>query len=256
MNYTKDYLSFGAGIGLSLLSDWFADLQIIVLQKLFYILSIAILFIALVRMLKKKKRENSDFIDSIASTQKAVQIAEMADDPETKGKKVLSIIQLIKQGGINMKVKLSGLGKLQWVSFIATVLLLVLGFVSSAFNIPELAVFADKLDIIFIAAGISAVPGIFSKGKQIGAVVEKVLPTKEKKAIQAKIRELVKKKEALAIKYKPFIDAFNDISTLGGKLTADEQLKHDTYVTQVAAVEKLIATEEAKLGVSNDAQIV
>lgn len=256
MNYTRDYLSFVVGIALSFVSDWFAELQIVVLQKIFYLLSITILFLALYRMVRKKKKDHDDFVDAIASTQKAVQIAELAYDPEIKSQKVLSIIQLIKTGGIKMKAKLFGLSKTQLLSFAATIILLVLGFLSATFEVPQLAIIADKIEFVFIAAGVTAVPGIFSKGKQLGDSVGKILPTKEKKEIQKKIKDLMKKLQALAQKYKPVIDSATEIAEFGGQLTPEEQILYNTYVTQKNTIESRITKEREKLGVQNNVEVL
>jgi len=253
MRLIKGYLSLASGFGLQIFAiwlDWLERVELEMLQKIFYLLSIVLICIGIVQVLfKHSLKKKGKFMEVIVDTQQAKKIVELADDPAQKGALIVTTFHYLKEGGIKMKKFITDRGWVQIVSFAATVILLALG-ITSAF-VPELAIIGQNIEGYLVLLGIAVVPGIFSNGKKIGNTVKEVLPTKERKLIENHIKEFDKRLTTLHKKYAPIIEIVEDIRELGGSLTTDQQTQYNTYLAQEKALKGRIEAEKLKLEVTH-----
>lgn len=237
-----------------LIITWLIDkldrVELVTLQKVFYISSIILIWIGIIQALTKHhkvKKEKKTLLETFVEAEKTNSLVQLAKNPERKGELVIKAFNILKIGGKNMKNIFKSLGRLQLASLILTLVLLALG-VASAF-VPELAPVAENLEAFFFTIGIVAIPGVLSQGKKIGDTAKQILPKKEVKQITKTIKTYQKRAEALAKKYAPVIEVFKDIQELGGTPTPEQQTLYNTYDTQRKALEAKINAEKNKLEV-------
>lgn len=253
MNLIKGYLALASGFGLQIFAiwlEWLERVELGMLQKIFYLLSIVLICIGIVQVLfKNSLKKKGKFMEVIVDTQQAKKIVELADDPESKGSLVVKTFHNLKKGGQKMKKFITDRGPLKTISLVATVILLALG-ITSAF-VPELAIIGQNIEVYLVTVGLSAIPGIFANGKAIGNTVKEVLPTKERKLIESHIKEFNKRLTTLRKKYAAIIEIVEDIRELGGSLTTDQQTQYNTYLAQEKALKGRIEAEKLKLEVTH-----
>lgn len=251
MNLLKGYISLASGFGLQICAiwlDWLERMELEMLQKVFYLLSIVLICIGIIQVLfKHSLKKKGKFINAIADTQQAKKIVELADDPVKKGALIVTTFHYLRKGGNKMKKFITDRGWIQIASFSVTIVLLALG-IASAF-VPELAIIGQNIEVLLAALGLAVVPGILANGKKIGHAVKDSLPTKERKLIESHIKEFNSKLTALRKKYAPIIELVEDIRELGGSLTPDQQTQYNTYATQEKSLKAKIDAEKLKLEV-------
>lgn len=251
MKLVKDYISLFSGFALQVLAmwlEWLDNVELLRLQKIFYLSSIMLIWIGIIQVLfraRAKNRRRKRIIDKMTDTQQAKKIVELVKNPSKKGQVVVDTFHLIQKGGRKMKAKLLALTWVQVLSLLAATVLFILG-VASQF-VPELAPVAENFTQIALTLGIVVVPGVFSKGKAVGEALKNVLPKKEQKAIANNIKALRKKGDALAKQYEAIIKLAMDVNELGGSLTQDQQTQYNTYLAQEKALQGKIEAEKKKL---------
>lgn len=253
MKLLRNYISFFSGFALQILAmwlEWLDNVELLRLQKIFYLSSIILIWIGIIQVLfraraKSRRRKKWLSIDNLADTQQAKKIVELAKNPSKKGEMIVETFHLIQKGGNIVKSKLLSLTWVQILSLAAAFVLFALG-VGTAF-VPELAPVAEYTNQIALAVGIAVIPGIFSKGKDVGAIIKSVLPKKEQKEIAKRIKEWQKKGEELAKQYAPIIKLAADIKELGGALTSEQATQYNTYLAQEKALKAKIDAEKKKL---------
>lgn len=252
MRLLKNYLSLFSGFALQLLAiwlEWLDNVELLRLQKIFYLSSILLIWIGIIQVLfraRAKNRRRKRLIDNLTETQQAKKIVELAKNPSKKGEVVVETFHLIQKGGKIVKAKFASLGIVQIVSLIATLLLLGLG-VASAFY-PELSVVADNIYLLIVVAGVSATPGIFAHGKDLGDQFKDALLRMNKiKELNSKIKAAKKELDKLDAEYaflKPFLVRLNNFKI---PLTGEQQIKYDTYSAQRIVLTDLIKSYEAEI---------
>lgn len=247
MGKLKDYISFATSLIIHTVAEYFEKIELIALQKLFYILSILILLIGIVQLLSKRKapKKGNKFVDALVNTQKANKVIELADDPEQTTKKVVVTFNTIKKGGSKVMKFFKTLSVVQLVSFILTLILLLVG-VLSAF-VPELSFIGAHFETFLITVGLASSPGILSKGKELGEVLKGDNKKKVLKALKTEIKSIATKLAELEVRYADVIRLAADVAELGGRLTPDQEIAHQTYLTQKKALEDREQEEKRKL---------
>lgn len=247
MGKLREYLSFIASFSLHFIAERFEKLELVVLQKLFYIISILVLLIGLIQLLTKRKedKKSNKLLGAILSTQQATKIVELADDPEQPSAKVIMTFKTIKKGGKKVMKFFKTLSVVQLTSFILTLVLLIVG-VLSAF-IPELSFIGEHFEAFLITVGFASSPGILSKGRELGEVLRGDDKKREIKALKAEIKGDELKLEELELRYAEVIRLAADVTELGGRLTPDQETAHHTYLTQKQALAQRVQDGKVKL---------
>lgn len=223
-------------------------LELIDLQKIFYILSNFLLVIGIWQVLARKRKSKK--VEQLLRIERTNNLVQFVSNPEHKGEIVLKTFNILKIGGKKMKEFIKSLGRLQWASLVLTIVILILGVLSSF--VPELEPIAENILYFFGAIGIVAIPGVLSHGKKIGDVAKNVLPKKDVRLITKTIKTYQRKAEQLAKQYEPIIKLALDVKELGGRLTSDQQTQYDTYLAQEKALQAKIETEKLKLEVADE----
>jgi hypothetical protein len=212
------------------------------LQKTFYMLSIVLLLVAMGKVIKGG-RMNLEKMTSAAST------AEQVLYPESKATYVVRLIRSFKKGGINMFGWAKRLSVTQIVSFVITVVLILLGVLSVLK--PELSPFSEYIVEILVFAGFSAAPGILSFGKELGEKAKRVKEAKDKKhALLKELKSIDNDIKTITALNTDVIEAVNRINKLhAGALTAEQQIRYDSYEAQQKALKA--RTDEIELEVNS-----
>lgn len=248
MEKLKEFISLGTSMLIYMLSDLFERIELLFLQKLFYIVSILVLLLGVIRLLGSKNNKDSKsskVIDTLLQTQKANKILELADDPEQRTTKVLVTFTTIKKGGKKVMKFFKTLSVVQLVSFAITLVLLLIG-VLSAF-IPELAFVGEHFETFLLTVGIASSPGILSRGRELGEVIKGDKLKKVIKALRQEIRGYENRLADLETRYTDVIRLAADVEELGGRLTPDQETTHYTYLAQKRAIELKLQDLRAEL---------
>lgn len=236
-------LAVGVGDALQHILGWFVDLEIISLQKIFYLLSINLLLLGTVRFFVKAKRDST--LKSVAKINKTVKTVDLSLAPIENGEQLGKTILSIKKGGIKMKEYFSKMSKTQVISIVIMFISLVLGIVMTL--VPALAQYEQYVYAVGTIFGGASFTGAFATGKNVA----KATKNKELSEHKALIKSYNIRLSTLEIKYADIIQAYNDVQELGGELTFEQQTLYNTYATQKASLEKKIADEEAKFKAEN-----
>lgn len=230
---------------MTVLSQVIDGLELLALQKTFYISSIILIWIGIYQAITHRRKKNK-VIEKILHLEKSNNVIDLARDPLKKGESVLKIIDIVKIGGKTMNDYLKGFSKLQWFSLVATFSLICLG-IASAF-LPELAIIADNLGAFLFLIGVVSAPGIASRGKELGEQVKKVVYSKNKiKEINHLVKLAKKELELIEKDYGYLKPILTRQKEYGGTLTADQELAKSNYETQKASVEKRISDLNATI---------
>lgn len=199
------------------------------LQKTFYMLSIVLLLVAMAKVMRGSKM-NVEKMTSAAAT------ADQVLYPEAKAKLAVRILRSFKKGGSNMFGWAKRLSVVQILSFVLTVVLIILGVLSVV--VPELSPFSEYIVEILVFAGFSAAPGILSFGKELGEKAKRVKEAKDKKyALLKELKSIEHDVKTITDLNLDVIEAVNRIKKLkAGALTAEQQIRYDSYEAQLNAL--------------------
>ena len=225
---------------MTVLSMFIHKLDVVNLQKAFYISSIILIWVGIIQALLKN-RKNKRAIHRLLLLEKTNNLVHLAHNPEHKGEILIDTFNILKIGGIKMKGYIKSLSWVQLTSLIITLLLLGLG-VASVF-LPELAFIAENFEAFLIAVGVVAGPGILSRGKELGEAVKKTIQSKGKiKEINKLIKLAKKELDLLNVDYSYLLPYIKRIEEYGGDLTAEQNIANHTYKKQRTAIEGRIKT--------------
>lgn len=237
-------------ITLAVILEMLDSVELIYLQKMFYISSIILIWIGIYQAVTKhRKFKNSKLIDMLLPMEKTNNLVQLANHPEKKGEILIHMYQKIQIGGKKMKSYFKSLSTKQLLSLAFTLLLLGLGIASV--YVPSLAFVAENIQAFLIAVGFVASPGILSRGKELGEAVKKAIQSKGRIKELNKLVKLAKKElDLLDVDYgylKPYVKR---IAEYGGELTAEQSIANNNYTKQRLAIEERIksyTTEAEKL---------
>ena len=231
-NKIKSIIEYASALLFTWLSELMNSIQLEVLQKIFYFLSIALLFIALVKLIRGKKM-------GVEKVIQAPSVVHQANNIEEKANIIYKMIKKIKKGVNNMLEKAKAFG----VTRIVTIVLEVVFFglaVLSAF-IPELNWVQENILWLFGAMGLTGVTGAWAEGKELGEKA-KIKVDKKKRLAEIKLenKKLNAELKQLDLDYhylNPFIER---IALYGGDLSPEHKAAKDTFDKQRNAIlEKL-----------------
>ena len=222
------------------ISSWLDDLDIIVLQKIFYLLSINLLILGTLKFFFKLKKESKTF-GAITRMEKTVKTVDLSVDPEHQGEIVAKILLWIRKELVKMKDYFSKMSKTQIVSIIIMIISGILGIL--VVSVPQLAQFEQYIVEIGVVFGGASFTGAFAVGKDVASLVKH----QETSSVKSTIKTYKTKLANLETRYKDVIEAYNDVAELGGELTYEQKTQYNTYATQKKSLEAKIASEEQKL---------
>ncbi len=217
---------------LALVFTWLTELmnaiQLEVLQKVFYVLSITLLMIAMIKLIKGKKM-------GVEKVIQAPSVINQANHIEEKANLIYKILKKIKKGVIQMLEKVKAFGVTRLVTIVLEVIFFSLA-VLSAF-VPELIWVQENILWLFGAMGLTGVTGAWAEGKELG---EKAKVKMEKKKRLADIKVENKKLNAelkqLDLDYS-YLNPFTDrIALYGGELSPEHKAAKDTHDKQRLAI--------------------
>jgi hypothetical protein len=246
IKFFKEFWGLIGGVFMTVLSKFIDSIELVTLQKVFYISSIILIWIGTYQALTHRKKKK-EVINKILQIEKTNNTVNLVKDPQKKGESILKIIDIVIIGGKTMKDYLKTLSKKQWFSLAATLLLVILG-IASAF-IPELEVIGENLEYYFvIILGVST-PGIFSRGKEEGEKLKRKTEAKSKiRENNAKIKQAKKELDLIEKDNAYLLPILARQKEYGGKLTPDQELAKSNYETQKASVnERIKALEDDNL---------
>jgi hypothetical protein len=248
IKFLKEFWGLIGGVFMATLSKFIDSIELVTLQKVFYISSIILIWIGTYQALTHRKKKK-EVINKILQIEKTNNTVNLVKDPQKKGESILKIIDIVIIGGKTMKDYLKTLTKKQWFSLVATLILVVLGF-ASAF-VPELAVIGENLEYYFVVVLGVSYPGIFSRGKARGDIEKKKLDAKIKiRENNTKIKQAKKELDLIEKDNAYLLPILARQKEYGGKLTPDQELAKSNYETQKASVNeriKLLEDENLKL---------
>ena len=247
MKVLKEFWLLISGYAMTVLSMFIDRLDVVDLQKFFYLSSIILIWLGILQALLKNRKNKK--LTKVLLLEKTNNLVHLAHNPEHKGEILINTFNILKIGGMKMKAYIKSLSWLQLSSLVLTLLLLGLG-VASVF-LPELAFIAENFEAFLIAVGAVAGPGILSRGKELGEAVKKTIQAKGRIKELNKLVKLAKKElDLLDIDYsylKPYVKR---IEEYGGQLTAEQSIANNNYTKQRLAIEERIkgySTEVDKL---------
>lgn len=223
------------------------SVELINLQKMFYISSIILIWIGIYQAITKHRRSSkSKLLEVLLPMEKTNNLVQLANHPEKKGETLIHMYHIIQIGGKKMKSYLKSLSWVQLMSLGLTLLLLGLG-VASVF-IPELAFIAENFEAFLIAVGAVAGPGILSRGKELGEAVRQTIQSKGRIKEINKLVKLAKKElDLLELDYSYLKPYLKRIEEYGGSLTTEQQSAHNTYMKQKEAIEERIKSYDSEV---------
>ena len=237
MKVLKEFWLLISGYAMTILSMFIDKLDVVDLQKIFYLSSIILIWLGILQALLKNRKNKR--LTKVLLLEKTNNLVHLAHNPEHKGEILINTFNILKIGGIKMKAYIKSLSWLQLGSLLLTVLLLGLGILSVF--LPELAFIAENFEAFLIAVGFVAGPGILSRGKELGEAVKKTIQSKGRIKELNKLVKLAKKElDLLDIDYsylKPYVKR---IEEYGGDLTAEQNIANHTYKKQRTAIEDRI----------------
>jgi hypothetical protein len=249
----KDFWGLISGlitILLTILLETLDSVELIYLQKTFYISSIILIWIGIYQAVTKhRKMKKSKLIELLLQMEKTNNLVQLANHPEKKGEILIHMYQKIQIGGKKMKTYFKSLSTKQLLSLVITLLLLGLGIASV--YVPSLAFVAENIEAFLIVVGLVSGPGILSRGKELGEAVKLTMQSKGRIKEINKLVKLAKKElDLLDVDYgylKPYVKR---IAEYGGELTAEQSIANNNYTKQRLAIEERIksyTTEAEKL---------
>lgn len=218
------------------LFGWF---DLIVLQKVFYLLSINLLLIGTISFFKSKKKRKK--FPNISGLEKTVKTVDLALNPEAKGEEIGQLLLFIKHGGKVMKDYIKSMSLAQWISLAIMVVSITLGIV--CVTVPAVGQYEELIYTIGSVFFGSAFIGTFAKGKTMATVVVNGEISDKK----TKIKNYRAKLKELAITYSDVIRVYEDIQAFGGTMTSEQSIKYNTYKTQKDKIEVLLKATIAEL---------
>ncbi len=237
MKILKGYLSLFSGSILPIVAwllEWLDNVELLRLQKTFYLLSIVLICIGIIQVLfrrRAKSKRRKRIMEQMAGTQQAKKIVDLAKNPSKKGEVIVETFHLFQKGGKIVKAKFASLGIVQILSLVATLLLLGLSAASAFY--PELSIVAENIALVMVMAGITATPGIMSHGKDLGEQFRSSIERMNAiKAANAKIKVAKKELDKIDAEYawlKPYIQRHTLYNT---PLTGEQALEHDNHQSQ------------------------
>lgn len=250
MKFIKEFwglISGGISIIFAVLLEALDKVELVYLQKVFYISSIILIWIGIYQALTKHRRHKRAIVfEKILAMEKTNNMLQMVDHPEKRGETLIQIYQLIQIGGKKMKNYLKSLSKVQLASLFATVVLLILG-IASAF-VPELHVIAENIEGYLIILGMVSGPGILARGKDLGDAVKRAIHSKGRiKELNALVKLAKKELDLLETDYsylKPYVKRINEY---GGELTAEQSIANSNYTKQRLAIEDRIKSYSCEI---------
>lgn len=245
----KDFWGLISGsitIILTVILEMLDSVELIYLQKMFYISSIILIWIGIYQAVTKhRKIKKSKLIELLLPMEKTNNLVQLANHPEKKGEILIHMYQKIHIGGKKMKTYFKSLSWVQLMSLVLTLLLLGLG-VASVF-IPELAFIAENIEAFLVLVGAVAGPGILSRGKELGEAVKQTLQSKGRiKEINKFVKLAKKELDLLELDYSYLKPYLKRIKEFGGSLTTEQQSAHNTYMKQKEAIEERIKSHESE----------
>lgn len=232
--------SFDDGLfWLNFFMGWF---DLVILQKVFYLLSINLLLIGTIEFFRNRKYRKK--FHGISTLEKTVKTVDLALDPELKGEEIGHLLLVIKKGGKSMLDYLKSMSKTQWVSIAVMLVSIILGII--CVTVPEVGQYEEIIYTVGSTFFGSAFVGAFAKGKTVGADTIS--------SYKANIKTLKKKLSCLNVKYADVIQLSEDIANLGGTMTIEEKTKFSTYNAQKTKIEQLIKDEEEKIAAAKEAK--
>lgn len=224
----------------AVLLEMLDSVDLINLQKLFYISSIILIWIGIYQAVTKHRRSlKSKLLEKLLPMEKTNNLVQLASHPEKKGEALIRIYQIFQIGGKKMKAYFNSLSKKQLLSLVVTFVLLALG-VASAY-VPSLSFIAENIEAFLVLVGIVSGPGILSRGKELGEAVKRTIQSKGRIKELNKLVKLAKKElDSLDVDYsylKPYIKR---IQEYGGELTAEQSIAKNNHLKQRLAIENRI----------------
>lgn len=216
------------------LSHVFELLDLAILQKIFYLLSINLLAIATYSFLHDKRKKNK----SLHHLLDAERTVDLALHPEEEGEKIGRLLLTIRKGGRRMKDYLKSMSLTQWISIAIMIVAVIAGILVAV--IPGWAQYEEIVYTIGATFGGSAFVGAFARGKSLATVGFNSEISNHK----VKLKLYKKKLEELTTKYADVIEVHDEIQNFGGAMTAEQTTRYTTYSTQKRKLEELIAIEE------------
>lgn len=229
--------------------SWINVKTLLFVQIMFYGLSSLLVLIGIIQVILRKRnkhKKKDNLINKAVDAQKAKSTLELVKNPSTKGELFVLAYHLFLEGGRQMKAKFASLGIVQIVSLIATLLLLGLG-VASAFY-PELSVVADNIYLLMVFAGVSATPGIFAHGKDLGEQFRNAVERMNSiKKLNAQIKVTKKELDKLDSEYAFLKPLLAREVAYKIPLSGDEKIKYDAYLAARATLTNLIKSHEDEI---------
>lgn len=241
---TIDFLSVKTSIddGLFWLERMFGWFDLVVLQKVFYLLSINLLVIGTIEFFKNRKKRKK--FHGMSALEKTVKTVDLALDPELKGEEIGHLLLVIKKGGKSMLDYLKSMSKAQWISIAVMIVSIVLGII--CVTVPAVGQYEEIIYTVGSTFFGSAFVGAFAKGKSAA--------TSTISSHKSTIKTLKKKLSELNVKYADIIELSENIKSYGGTMTTEESTKYSTYNTQKNSIETKIKAEENKIAAEKAAK--
>gem|GEM_PF-2707286 len=239
----KDFWGLISGsitILLTVLLEMLDSVELIYLQKMFYISSIILIWIGIYQAISKhRKIKKSKLLELLLPMEKTNNLVQLANHPEKKGEILIRIYQKFQIGGKKMKNYFKSLSMKQLLSLALTLLLLGLGIASV--YLPSLAFVAENIEAFLIIVGLVSGPGILSRGKELGEAVKLTIQSKGRIKELNKLVKLAKKElDLLDIDYSYLQPFVKRIEEYGGELTAEQSIANNNYKKQRLGIEDRI----------------
>lgn len=236
-NKLKSTIEFVLSFVFSYLAEVMNKIDVEWLKKVFYLLSIILLLMAMRKMKKDGKMGPEKLVS-------APSVVDQSLNPKNKAKMVNGLLKKIKLGGSKMLERIKTFGVTRLVTIVLEVVFFALA-VLSAF-VPELNWIQENLIILFGAMGLTGIAGAWAKGKELGEKAKQRIETKKRLAdIKLENKKLNSELKQLDLDYgylNPFIER---ITLYGGELSPEHHAAKDTYDKQRHAIlNKLTANKK------------
>lgn len=235
----KKWIELIFSITFSFMAQILEGLKLDWLQKIFYLLSIILLIIAIIKLLKGTKFGPEKMM-------KATGVVDQSFNPENKAKLFITIYNLVKKGGTKIMNKIKALGWVKVISLLLTFVLILLGFLSAV--IPGLEVVANNLEGFFILLGLVSTPGLVSKGRELsGLDKQKEDRRKGIRGLKRELKQLSKDEALLKEEYDWLTVHVDRVNKFGGNLTENQSEAKNNYDTQLLTLNSKVALIKEKL---------
>lgn len=238
---TIDFLSVKTSIddGLFWLERMFGWFDLVVLQKVFYLLSINLLVIGTIEFFKNRKKRKK--FHGMSALEKTVKTVDLALDPEQKGEEIGHLLISIKKGVKVMLDYLKSMSKTQWISLIIMIISIVMGIICA--TVPAVGQYEEIIYTVGSTFFGSAFVGTFAKGKSMATIAV----NGEISNTRLQIKNYKTKLKELETTYADVIKLSADIDAYGGTMTTDQQIRYNTYVKQKETVTTKLNTAVSQL---------